>query len=93
MRYQLHPNAAFRQVAGEVFIVTADRAMHQFTTPTALAVFHSMQKTPATVDEIALSLSQGFEVSVEQAAKDVASFIETLVDRQIVAPFALDVAT
>ena len=93
MRYQLHPNAAFRQVAGEVFIVTADRAMHQFSTPTALAVFHTLQKTPATVDEIAIRLSQGFEVSVEQAAKDIDSFIETLVDRQIVTPLFPGVAT
>ena len=86
MKYQLNPDAAFREVAGEVFVVTADRALHQFTNATATTVFRTLRAGPATVGTLATELGRHYEVDYDRALTDVTSFVATLVERQILAP-------
>lgn len=83
MKYQLHPDAAFRRVGEEVFVVTDDRALHQFTNATATALFSVLSRGPARADGLARALSEQFEVDTSRAQADVEAFMTTLVKRRI----------
>ncbi len=91
MKYQLNPDAAFREVAGEVFVVTSDRALHQFTNATATTVFRTLRVGPATVGALATELGRHYEVDYNRALTDVSSFVATLVERDILAPISAPV--
>ncbi len=88
LRYRLHPQAAHRKVAGEVFVVTGDRAFHRMQTATAIALFDALGQAEAgaTAAELVAALRQQFDVNKVMAENDVADFIETLVTRQLAVP-------
>ncbi len=84
-RYRLHPQAAHRKVAGEVFVVTGDRAFHRLQTATAVELFAALADAPegASADELVQRLLTTYEVSEATARADVALFLDTLVTRQL----------
>ncbi|MCO4761245.1 MAG: PqqD family protein [Myxococcales bacterium] len=86
MKYRLHPGAAHREVAGEFFVITADRALHQLTNPTAATIFRTLRDAaePATLSAVAERLTHDFEVEQPRAIADTQTFLSTLIERQIV---------
>ena len=86
MKYQLHPQAAFRRVGEDVFVVTDDRALHQFTNATATTVFAVLAEGPASLSGLAEALSRSFEVDRAQALLDLEPFMAILVTRRIATP-------
>ena len=88
LRYRLHPQAAHRKVAGEVFVVTGDRAFHRMQTTTAIALFDALGQAEAGASpgELVAALCQQFDVTKATAENDVADFIATLVTRQLAVP-------
>ena len=91
LRYCLHPQAAHRKVAGEVFIVTGDRAFHRLQTVTAVDLFDSLAQSAAgmSADELTALLLQRYDVSETTARADVATFLQTLLARQLAVPAPL----
>lgn len=85
IRYHLHPQAAHRAVAGEVFVVTGDRAFHRLQAATAVALFAELGRTAAGSSEGELTdlLVRDFEVTQAQARADVTIFLATLVQRHL----------
>ncbi len=81
--YTMHPAAAAREVAGEIFVVTDDRGLHRLEVPTAVAIFRSLMAGPARRDTLIAQLVEDFEVEWEQAASDLDRFVNELVERRI----------
>lgn len=82
-RFTVHPFAAHRTVAGEVFVVTADRAFHRMAAPTAVELFGMLSPAGTTRDEMVARLVQRYRVDARQAGADVDAFLDSLVQRQV----------
>ena len=83
VRYRIHPEAAHRVVAGEVFVVTGDRAFHRLHVATAIDLFGELAKNGASARELAAVLTERYQVSPTQADQDVQDFVATLLERQL----------
>ena len=85
IRYHLHPQAAHRKVAGEIFVVTGDRAFHRLHAATAVELFDALSqaKAGASVEELTRLLVQQYAVSEPQAREDVTAFLATLLERRL----------
>lgn len=85
--YSLHPRAAHRSVAGEVFVVSEDRGFHRLHGATSVALFgalrDSLDSTGVTVEELTSLLTAQFEVDVETAHADVVMFLNRLESKGI----------
>lgn len=82
LRYERSSQLASRVVDGLAFIVTAKDNRLLTLNSTATFIWEALS-TPRTVDEVAASLSQRFEVNLESAQADVAECFSDLVERQI----------
>ena len=84
-RYRLHPQAAHRKVAGEVFVVTGDRAFHRLQATTAVDLFDALAQSAAGVSaqELSALLVQKYAVGEAEAQRDVAEFLATVQARQL----------
>ena len=82
-RYALHPRAAWRQVGGEIFVITGDRAFHRLATPTAVGLLRQLAQEPKAGWQLASELVQNYRVDLATAQADVALFVQALVERQI----------
>ena len=94
-RYRLHPQAASRKVAGEVFVVTDDRAFHRLHVATSVALFDALAGTANGVSprELTELLLREFDVTPDQAAQDVADFLAALLARHLAVPAELAAAS
>lgn len=81
--YAVHPQAAHRAVGGEIFIVTADRAFHRLSVPSAIDLFEAIVHGQGRRDELVGLLVDRYRVGAQQADQDIATFLQTLVDRQV----------
>lgn len=81
LQYKLHPEAAHRSVAGEVFVVTADRAFHRMQSPTAHAIYEILAAGPATAAQLSEMVHSRYAVAPSVANRDVAAFLSVLVER------------
>lgn len=84
--YTLHPAAAAREVAGEIFVVTDDRGLHRLEVPTAVTIFRSLMAGPASREALIARLVEDFEVDWDVAAGDLDQFVAVLVERRIAVP-------
>ena len=84
VRYRVHPQAAHRQVAGEIFVVTGDRGFHRLRVSTAVALFSALVVRPRSMAELVSLLCERFQVDVVQAEVDVNGFLQVLLQRQLV---------
>jgi hypothetical protein len=80
---KLHPQASYREVGGEVFVVTVDRSFHRLAVPTAVDLFRLVAGGGAHRQALIDHLTTHYEVSDGRAAADVDAFVETLTARQI----------
>lgn len=83
--YSLLPSAAHRDVAGEIFVITADRGFHRLEAPTAVLLFRLLAGGPRSAAELQDALVANFEVDPAVAHHDIAEFLHILVERQIAA--------
>lgn len=83
--YSLLPSAAHRDVAGEIFVITADRGFHRLEAATAVLLFRLLAGGPRTAAELQEALVANFEVDPAVANHDIAEFLHILVERQIAA--------
>lgn len=83
-RYGLHPQAAHRAVAGEVFVVTGDRAFHRLSVPTAVELFEALARGACRRADLVELLLERYQVTREQAETDVTAFLQVLLERQVV---------
>lgn len=82
-RYTVHPHAAHRAVGGEIFIVTADRAFHRLSVPSAIDAFEAIVHGRGLREDLVTLLVHRYQVGAQQADDDIGAFLQTLVDRQI----------
>jgi hypothetical protein len=74
-RYGVHPRAAFREVDGELFIVTPDNHFHNLADPVATAIWAACDEAPRTEDELLATVTRRFEVDPEVARADLRAFL------------------
>ncbi|GEM_PF-2995880 len=82
--YQLKPSAAIREVAGEIFVVTEDRAFHHAHVPTAIDALAALRESSRTLDELVELIAGRYNVEPDQARADLTDFLATLEQRRIV---------
>lgn len=90
-RFRLHPHAAHRAVASEVFVVTDDRAFHRLVNASAVTLFDALAQAPGGLsaqDLQSLLLAQ-FDVDPARARRDVDAFLQLLVERHLAVPVAV----
>lgn len=83
VRYRLRDDAARREVGGEFFIVTADRAMHRIAAKSGVSVLRLLAEQPHSVAELATALAPRFDADFETIRADVEAFVATLRARGI----------
>lgn len=84
-RPQQHPNAAWREVDGEVVIISPeDSVLHELN---ATASFIWKQATGETsTEEISARLAGEFEVSEEMALADTREMVQYLTEKKLLVP-------
>lgn len=82
-RYALHPNAAWRDVGGEVFVITDDRAFHRLRTATAADLLRALAAGTGEPEALVSTLTAKYQVDVVAARADVDRFLATLVAKRI----------
>jgi len=77
-----NPRLAWREVEGEILIVSAEDSRVHELNETASAVWKHADGTK-TADEIAAKLAAEFEVELETARADVAELVAALSERHL----------
>lgn len=90
--WSLHPGAAHREVGGEFFVVTDDRAFHHIHVPTAVDLFAALRSGHRTAGQLSELLCGTYEVTPEQARRDVSEFLQLLAERQIAVAVPVEAA-
>lgn len=80
---QLHPFAAWRDVAGEIFVITEDRAFHRLAAPTATDLLRAIAAGRGDPRQLTDLLVGRYQVEADRAAADVAAFVATLIAKKI----------
>ncbi len=84
VRYAPHPAAAWRDVAGHVFIISADNRQHELEGDVELFVWGLCAQAPRDLAELAAAVSAEFRVDTETARKDLSEFLDKLVSEGVV---------
>ncbi len=77
-RLALHPAVAWRPVAGEIFLVTPDRAMHRVASPTGAAIVKALAGPGVERGDLIVQLTQRFTGHPSAIAADVDAFLASL---------------
>ncbi len=78
-RYAPHPDAAWRNVEGHVFIITPDSRQHELAGDVELFVWTLCDEKPHTEEELVQAVVSEFDIDVDTAAKDLETFLEQLI--------------
>jgi hypothetical protein len=81
-RYRRNPHTAGRSIQGLAFVITPDSSRLHTLNSTAARVW-TLAEAGVTAEEAAQDLSRLYEVTVEQARRDLAQCLPDLVARQI----------
>jgi len=85
IRPKRHPDSAYKSIAGEGgLVVLPGKAEVKVLNPTGVHIF-SLLDGEHTLEEIALSLFDEYEVSMEDARRDVQEFVATLGEQGMLA--------
>jgi coenzyme PQQ biosynthesis protein PqqD len=79
---QRNPQLAWREIDGEIVIISPEDSQVHELNETAALVWKRADGAQ-TVEEIAAGMAAEFEVSCESAQKDVAEFIAQLAEKQL----------
>jgi len=83
MQVRVNPEAAFREVGGEIFVVTADRTFHHLGPATSVEIFKFCRACARSEAEIVGRIVALFDVDEATAAMDVQRFVTQLVERDV----------
>lgn len=81
--YSIRPDVAYREVAGEIFLVSDDRAFHHVHLPTAVDTVVALREGPKTEDTLVSLLTMRFDVDERTAREDLSVFLKLLVERNV----------
>lgn len=77
-RPRRHPDSAFKSIAGEGgLVILPGKSEIKVLNPVALEIY-SLLDGQRTVEEIARAISDDYEVSIEDATRDVREFVRVL---------------
>lgn len=93
VRFALHPQAAWRDVGGEVFVITDDRGFHRLRTPTASDLLRALAAGTGDPAALAAALTAKYQVDFGTARADVDAFLATLVAKRIAVSTVFPVPT
>lgn len=82
-RYAVHPQVAFREVEGEMFIVTPDNRFHNLVDPVAVAIWRTCDGGPSTEDELVAVVTSSFQVDETAARADLQTFLADAVQKNL----------
>lgn len=74
-RYAVHPQVAFREVEGEMFIVTPDNRFHNLVDPVSVAIWRACDAAPCTEDDLVDVVTSTFRVDEAAARADLDAFL------------------
>ncbi len=77
-----HPNAAWREVEGEVVIISPEDSVLHELNATASFIWKRATGQPS-VEEIALQLAEEFEVEEAVALADARELVQQLMEKQL----------
>lgn len=75
-RYAVHPQVAFREVEGEVFIVSPDNRFHNLVDPVSVAVWRACDEEPRGEDALVALVTGRFRVDEATARADLRAFLD-----------------
>lgn len=81
--YAPHPDAAWRQVAGHVFVITPDNRQHELAGEVELLVWSLCGERPRTHSELVHAVTEAFSIDTETASSDLTGFLGDLVERRV----------
>lgn len=82
-RYAIHPQVAFREVEGEVFIVTPDNRFHNLVDPVSVAVWRACDEEACDEDALVALVTTRFRVDADTARSDLRTFLEDAVQKAL----------
>lgn len=83
MRYKINPKVAYREIKGEVFIVDTESSFLHKLNETASFIWKCIKKG-LEEKEIVENLIDEFDVSYEEAKKDLVEFLELLKEKKLI---------
>lgn len=81
-RPERHPNLAWREIDGEIMIISPEDSQVHELNETASWIWKHADGTQSQ-DSIAARLAAAFDVTVETAKQDVTEFIQALDDKRL----------
>ena len=81
-RVAFHPQVAFRVVDGEGVVVLAQDGQVEVVNPIGARVLE-LAESVGGVQEIAAQITEEYEVPASEARRDVAEFIEAMIDEKV----------
>ncbi|GMV43135.1 MAG: hypothetical protein AMXMBFR64_48510 [Myxococcales bacterium] len=79
LHYAIHPQVAFREVEGEMFIVTPDNRFHNLVDPVSVSIWRACDGTPRTEADLTAMVVATFRVDEATARADLAAFLANAV--------------
>jgi len=76
--WRLRQGAAWRDVGGEVFVITEDRAFHRVRTASGADILRAIAAAPVTADSLAELVVARYAVDRPTAARDIERFLADL---------------
>lgn len=76
--FSLSRNLAWREVDGELFVVTLDGALHRLKDPVSTRVFLLVQEQDRSREDLIAALVREFDAPEATIAKDLDAFTEDL---------------
>ncbi len=90
--FRIAGNAAWRAVEDHIFAITPDNRQHELSGDVEVVIWHTLAAGPTTLDTLALSLSESFDVSREDVRADLVVFIESLLSAHLIEEVAAPAA-
>ncbi len=83
MPFSISPDVAWREVGGELFVITPDGFLHGITSAAGLFIWLQINKGLER-EEILAALCSEYDVGADDAAQDLDEFLATLVEKGLV---------
>jgi hypothetical protein len=83
MSYSISNDVAWREVGGELFVITPDGFLHGVRSEAGLFIWLQLEKGSGR-QEILVALCSHFDVAPEEAARDFDEFVTTMVEKGLI---------
>ncbi len=83
MSYTISSDVAWREVGGELFVITPDGFLHGVRSEAGLFIWRHIEQGLSR-NEILAALCAEFEVSSDEAGKDLDEFLESMIGKGLI---------